>query len=385
MKYHLNLFTPETWEAFRELGATVSGFRERHWRLAEERVSQGDIFLCYLTHLSRWCGVLEVESGPYYDASPRYSSPDPYPVRFQVKPIALLDLESAVPIREQRVWSTLTITRQHEMGHSRWTGFFRASLNTFENADGDFLVRLIKEQVANPRKYPLTNKQRRELERSKSGRTREREVEVKVLDHKEQDISTESETTEHSEGSEIRESIRYQAKVAKIGAVMGFDIWLPRGDAVMGFDIWLPRGDKARVLEHVRPRLHDKFLEELPLNYNDDTLRTIMHIDVLWLKDRAMVRAFEIEHTTAIYSGLLRMADLLALQRNINIRLHIVAPLDKQDRVLREIGRPVFSLLRLNEQCSFLSYDSIDLLVQNPNLPDMRDSIIDRHEKTAKV
>ena len=28
----------------------------------------------------------------------------------------------------------------------------------------------------------------------------------------------------------------------------------------------------------------------------------------------------------AIYSGLLRMADLLALQPNMNIRLHIVAP-----------------------------------------------------------
>ena len=370
MKYHLNLFNPETWAVFRELGATVSGFSERHWRLANERVSQGDIFLCYLTHLSRWCGVLEVESGPYFDASPRYSNPDPYPVRFQVKPIALLDLESAVPIREQRVWSTLTITRQQEMGRSHWTGFFRSSLGTFENADGEFLERLIKEQVANPQRYPLNNKQRRDLERNKSVSTRKPEVKAKVSDHKEEDTSSTSETTEHSAGSESRESIRYQAKVAWIGAVMQYDIWLPRGD-------------KARVLEHIPQRLHDKFLDELPLNYNDDTLRTIQHIDVLWLKDRAMARAFEIEHTTAIYSGLLRMADLLALQRNMNIRLHIVAPVDKRERVLREIGRPAFSLLNLHKQCSYLSYALIDWLVQNPNLPDMRDSVIDRYEKTA--
>jgi hypothetical protein len=56
-------------------------------------------------------------------------------------------------------------------------------------------------------------------------------------------------------------------------------------------------------------------------------------------------RAFEVEHTTAIYSGLLRMADLLALQLNMDIRLHIVAPDEKRDKVLREIKRPVFSLL----------------------------------------
>ena len=45
MAYLLNLFTPETWLAFRESGATVTGFRERHRRLAGERVRQGDIFL----------------------------------------------------------------------------------------------------------------------------------------------------------------------------------------------------------------------------------------------------------------------------------------------------------------------------------------------------
>jgi hypothetical protein len=38
------------------------------------------------------------------------------------------------------------------------------------------------------------------------------------------------------------------------------------------------------------------------------------------------VRAFEVEHTTAIYSGLLRMADLLSLVPNMDIKLHIVAP-----------------------------------------------------------
>jgi len=56
-------------------------------------------------------------------------------------------------------------------------------------------------------------------------------------------------------------------------------------------------------------------------------------------------KSFEVEHTTSIYSGILRMADLMALQPNLNIRAHIVAPFDRKDKVLQEISRPVFAFL----------------------------------------
>ncbi len=100
-----------------------------------------------------------------------------------------------------------------------------------------------------------------------------------------------------------------------------------------------------------------------------------------------MARAFEVEHTTSIYSGLLRMADLLALQPNMDIRLHIVAPQERRDKVLREIRRPVFSLLErgpLYEQCSFLSYESISTLIETPHLAYMSDSIIREYEENAE-
>ena len=82
------------------------------------------------------------------------------------------------------------------------------------------------------------------------------------------------------------------------------------------------------------------------------------------------------------------MADLLALQPNMDIRLHIVAPPDKRERVLREIRRPVFSLLErgpLYEQCSFLSYDAIDLLAETQHLSHMSDTIIKEYEESAEV
>src|SRR5271156_5097560 len=102
------------------------------------------------------------------------------------------------------------------------------------------------------------------------------------------------------------------------------------------------------------------------------------------MKGRSMARAFEIEHTTAIYSGLLRMADLLALQPNMDIRLHIVAPDEKREKVLREIKRPVFSLLErgpLYEHCSYISYGAIQQLADTKHLEHMNDSIVEEYEE----
>ena len=375
MAYFLDLFTPETWRAFRETGATITGFRERHRRLAGERISQGDVFLCYLTRLSRWCGVLQAESEAYYDDSPIHEDLNPFTVRFRVKPVVMLEPESAIPIYDDRVWTRLAITNQYEKGSSSWTGFFRSSLNKFEEADGSYLVELIKKQELEPESYPLTDKDKRQLARRRKVRTLDREVEVEVPDHEEDDAALEPAVIEPTLGLDSRESIQVQAKVAQIGAEMGFRIWVPRND-------------KARVLEHIPATMHEKFLDILPLNYDDTTLRTVEQIDVLWLRGRSMARAFEIEHTTAIHSGLLRMADLLALQPNMDIRLHIVAPPDRRERVLREIRRPVFSLLDrgpLYDQCSFLSYDSIDELAATQYLTYMSDAIIAEYEESAEV
>jgi len=319
--------------------------------------------------------VLQVQSATYHDDSPIFDDPDPFTIRFRVEPIVVLEPDLAIPIYEDEVWKMLSITNQYEKGHSSWTGFFRGSLNKFEDKDGSYLVELLKEQKDTARSYPLTEKDKRQLAGKRKVRILDREVEVEVPDNVEDDIRLEEKIAGTQSETDSRESIRMQAKVAQIGAEMGFRIWVPRND-------------KARVLEHIPASMHEKLLESLPLNYDDTTLRTIEQIDVLWLRGRSMNRAFEIEHTTAVYSGLLRMADLLALQPNMNIRLHIVAPADRRERVLREIRRPVFSLLDrgpLYEQCSFLSYDSINSLGETRHLSHMNDTILAEYEESAEV
>ena len=71
----------------------------------------------------------------------------------------------------------------------------------------------------------------------------------------------------------------------------------------------------------------------------------------------------------------------------MDIRLHIVAPDDKQDKVLREIKRPIFSLLDkgpLYESCSFLPYSVVEEIEDMGHLNRMKDSIIDDFEIYAQ-
>ena len=151
--------------------------------------------------------------------------------------------------------------------------------------------------------------------------------------------------------------------------------------------IWVPPSDRGRVAQQL-PSDGIRLIEELPLIDGERILKTVEQIDVLWLKGRLIVRAFEVEHTTAVYSGLLRMADLLALLPNRNIPLHIVASSERRAKVLQEIRRPVFEYLGLEnlplaDQCTFLSYENVDDLHKDPNLPYLTPDVLKRYEERA--
>ena len=134
----------------------------------------------------------------------------------------------------------------------------------------------------------------------------------------------------------------------KLGADMGFSVWVARNDRSRSFD-----GHRFSELPALKP--------SLPLQFDDATNRTIELIDVLWLDRNSIVAAFEIESTTSIYSGLLRMADLIAMQPNLNIPLFLVAPEERREKVFAEVNRPTFSRLdpRLAEICRFISFDAL--------------------------
>jgi hypothetical protein len=301
----------------------------------------GDTFLCYVTKLSRWLGALKVVDGPFVDRTPIYGPDDPFIVRFHVTPDIWLPIERAIPIKGNELWTNLSFTKGYDKGSSAWAQRVKGSLSVIADDDGSVILGALRRQQETGTTYPVDQETYQRLI-THVVRRGDKDVTVTVPTAAiEAPVAPESPL-------EARESIRVQALLAAIGARMGLKVWLPKNDRAAVLGEW--KGD------------HDALLERLPLNYDDVTLKTVERIDVLWLKGRSIQRAFEVEHTTSIYSGLLRMADLLALQPNMDIRLHIVAPEERRDKVFAEIRRPVFSLLErgpLSESCTFISYESV--------------------------
>lgn len=361
MAYFLDLFSPETYEAFGKSKREISGFRLRQENMAK-LIKPGDKLVCYMTRLSRWFGILQVESKCFTDDTPIfYGEADPFVVRFKVKELIWLPKEKGIPIREDIIWKKLSFTRDHKKSGSSWTGKLRNSLNKLSDEDGKLIEKLLVEQQRTNRTYPVDDSEYQKFVYQRI-RSADRQIVVTV---------PQDEKWADSDGStSLRESYKMQALLANVGARMGFSIWLPRGD-------------RSSVLKEWKPK-ENALIEHLPLNYDETTLRTIEQIDVIWLKRRSIVRAFEVEHSTSVYSGILRMADLLALQPNMEIRLHIVAPIDRRDKVFQEIGRPVFSLLDkgpLSEICTFISYDSLKELAADKHLEHMSDSVLDEYSE----
>jgi hypothetical protein len=368
MRYWLDLFTPFTWNKFQEHGSNITGFRPRQRNAAFERVEPGDNLLCYLVKLSRWCGVLEVASDAFEDNTPIFAEAnDPFPIRFKVLPKIVLHFENAIPIQEPEFWDKLSFTRSLPVGSMGWAqrARLRQSLVEISSTDGELIVQALKKQEQEKRVYGLDAADRRHLTNRTVVRTEEGEVEVEVPEREVEEQLNEV------VADETRQSLRVQAKVAQLGVALGFTIWVPPGD-------------RNKILERLPGAMHEKLVTTLPLNYDLATLRTIENIDVIWLDRRAIAHAFEVEHTTSVYSGLLRMADLLAMQPRMNISLHIIAPTERRDRVRREIVRPVFSILEggaMYERCSFLAYEAVDEILGQPNLSYLRETILEAYEE----
>jgi hypothetical protein len=209
LKYWLDLFTPYTWDRFQAHGANVSGFRPRQRKMAFERVSKGDTFVCYLVKLSRWCGILEVAGGAFEDSSPIFAEDnDPFPIRFSVNPKLMFDFEHSLPVELPELWTKLSFTRKLKPGSFGWaqSAKLRQSLIEIAEPDGILLNQVLSEQARTMKSYPIDPADLRHLTNRTVVRTEQGEVEVEVPDRTD---------TEDAPISELRASLAVQAKVAQ--------------------------------------------------------------------------------------------------------------------------------------------------------------------------
>ena len=123
-------------------------------------------------------------------------------------------------------------------------------------------------------------------------------------------------------------------------------------------DVWVPANDQGKQFEGNIFREH--VLREFQQGL--DVPPTIKNIDVVWKFGPYSIKsAFEIEHSTSVYSGILRLSDLRAETPNSVFPLFIVADRERKQKVLNELLRPTFSspALKLNEVVKYLSYDDV--------------------------
>ena len=118
--------------------------------------------------------------------------------------------------------------------------------------------------------------------------------------------------------------------------------WLRDLGRALGFGVWIARNDRGRPFGE--GRLGDGCLDRLPPGAEGAHAESVGLIDVLWLDGPRIVAAFEVEHTTSIYSGIVRMLDLaLGGDGEAVHALFLVAPDKREADVRAQIARPAFS------------------------------------------
>ena len=122
-------------------------------------------------------------------------------------------------------------------------------------------------------------------------------------------------------------------------------------------DVWVPRNDQGRSYQGNIFREH--VLGEFQASI--DVPKYVENIDVVWKYGYSIKSAFEVEHSTSVYSGILRLSDLRALTPNSVYPLFIVADRERRNKVFSELKRPTFDnpYLRLRDVVGFLSYDKV--------------------------
>jgi hypothetical protein len=125
-----------------------------------------------------------------------------------------------------------------------------------------------------------------------------------------------------------------------------------------GYDVWIPQTDRGKLDWSMTDRF--RCCNVLPHGFDpiEDILR---EIDVIWIhRGSSQLRAlFEVEHSTPVYSGLLRFNDIHLLVPNLRPRFSVVANDIRRSTFVRQLRRPTFQASGLSELCTFLEYANV--------------------------
>src|SRR5258708_5871955 len=159
-----------------------------------------------------------------------------------------------------------------------------------------------------------------------------------------QSIEGEEEHRSQKSEQERSDHTHIQWLLAKIGYQVGCDVWIAANDHSKSWN-----GERLGALS----------LKTLPPLMDTASRRLINLIDVLWLRGDEVVAAYEIEHTTSISSGLLRLYDLDALCPTSIMHLCVVIPNPSLKRFQSVLARPAFQRLNMQKRCLIIQEETL--------------------------
>ena len=150
-----------------------------------------------------------------------------------------------------------------------------------------------------------------------------------------------------AERKEESEHTQIQYLLIKIGRALQYEVYVARNDRHRSCE-----GQAFAMLT----------VPELPpVDCTPEVRDTISLIDVIWLKPGAneIVSAFEVEKSTSIYSGILRLEDLARSIPGCNCNLYLVAPDRREKEVMAQLARPAFRADLADISLSFIPFKEL--------------------------
>ena len=137
-----------------------------------------------------------------------------------------------------------------------------------------------------------------------------------------------------TEQLEESEHTRMQYLLIRVGRSLGYEVYVARNDRHRCCN------DQSFALLTAPELPAQNWSDDVPAEVRD----TVSLIDVIWLNPdtKEIVCAFEVEKSTSIYSGILRLEDLARSLPERDCPLYLVAPDKREKEVLAQLARPAF-------------------------------------------
>ncbi len=119
---------------------------------------------------------------------------------------------------------------------------------------------------------------------------------------------------------------------------------------ILGYDIYSPDRNKDAYGQKLEDLIS---LDAIPQFTTPSLLDTIKNIDVIWFEDEFPVCCFEVEHTTGVTTGLLRLFQTSQL----NTKLFVIAPADVLKKFETEMNKMPFR--KMKSRYIFRSYEDL--------------------------